>query len=63
MAKQLALIALTAAALAACEPGNAVAVFTRSADGMLTQAGSFATGGTGTGAGLGIAPLRSPRPH
>ena len=93
MTKQLALIALTTAALAACEPdrgitspgapgasrqaahdadfgnngdgpravytltnqttGNAVAVFTRSADGTLTPAGSFATGGTGTGAGLG----------
>src|SRR5258705_558882 len=33
--------------------GNAVAVFTRGADGRLTSAGSFATGGTGTGAGLG----------
>jgi len=33
--------------------GNAVAVFARSADGTLTAAGSFATGGTGTGAGLG----------
>src|SRR2546428_1752114 len=33
--------------------GNAVAVFARSADGTLTPAGSFATGGTGTGVGLG----------
>ena len=33
--------------------GNAVAVFARSADGTLTPAGSFATGGTGTGAGFG----------
>ena len=33
--------------------GNAVAVFARSADGTLTAAGTFATGGAGTGAGLG----------
>jgi len=33
--------------------GNAVAVFARSADGTLTPAGNFATGGAGTGAGLG----------
>ena len=33
--------------------GNGVAVFTRDADGRLTAAGSVATGGTGTGAGLG----------
>ncbi len=33
--------------------GNGVAVFTRGADGRLTAAGSVATGGTGTGAGLG----------
>ena len=33
--------------------GNAVAVFARSGDGTLTAAGTFATGGTGTGAGLG----------
>ncbi|HJS43990.1 MAG TPA: beta-propeller fold lactonase family protein [Gemmatimonadales bacterium] len=33
--------------------GNAVAVFARAADGTLTPAGTFATGGTGTGAGLG----------
>src|SRR3989449_7163927 len=33
--------------------GNAVAVFTRGADGRLTSAGTVATGGTGTGAGLG----------
>ena len=32
---------------------NAVAVFTRSADGLLTPAGSYATGGAGTGSGLG----------
>jgi 6-phosphogluconolactonase (cycloisomerase 2 family) len=33
--------------------GNAVAVFARAADGTLTPAGTFATGGTGTSAGLG----------
>src|SRR5438132_3363060 len=33
--------------------GNAVAVFTRGADGRLTSAGTIATGGTVTGAGLG----------
>lgn len=33
--------------------GNAVAVFTRAADGSLTAAGTFATGGLGTGGGLG----------
>lgn len=33
--------------------GNAVAVFTRAADGTLHAAGTIATGGTGTGAGLG----------
>ncbi len=33
--------------------GNSVLVFDRSADGSLTAAGSFATGGLGTGAGLG----------
>lgn len=33
--------------------GNAVAVFTRAKDGTLTTAGTVATGGTGTGAGLG----------
>src|SRR5256885_7801638 len=33
--------------------GNAVAVFNRAADGTLTAAGTIATGGTGTGAGLG----------
>src|SRR3989441_12731867 len=33
--------------------GNSVAVFTRAADGTLSAAGSVATGGTGTGAGLG----------
>ena len=33
--------------------GNAVIVFGRDADGSLTPAGSFATLGTGTGAGLG----------
>lgn len=86
MLKQLAVLALAAAAFTACEPnstatgpqnsfqrvgelegngpravytltnqvaGNAVAVFTRAADGTLTAAGSFSTGGTGTGASLG----------
>src|SRR5207249_7929677 len=33
--------------------GNSVAVFARAADGTLSAAGSVATGGTGTGAGLG----------
>ena len=33
--------------------GNAVAIFTRAADGRLTAAGTVSTGGTGTGAGLG----------
>ena len=33
--------------------GNAVAVFARATDGTLTAAGTFATGGTGTGASLG----------
>jgi len=33
--------------------GNAVAVFARAADGTLTAAGTVATGGTGTGSGLG----------
>ncbi len=33
--------------------GNAVLAFRRSTNGSLTPAGSFATGGTGTGAGLG----------
>lgn len=33
--------------------GNAVAVFDRAADGTLTPAGTVATGGAGTGAGLG----------
>ncbi len=33
--------------------GNSVAVFDRAADGTLTAAGTFATGGVGTGAGLG----------
>ena len=33
--------------------GNAVAVFARSGDGTLTAAATFATGGVGTGAGLG----------
>jgi 6-phosphogluconolactonase (cycloisomerase 2 family) len=33
--------------------GNAVAVFDRAADGSLTPAGTVATGGLGTGAGLG----------
>ena len=33
--------------------GNSVLAFDRAGDGSLTAAGSFATGGTGTGAGLG----------
>jgi len=33
--------------------GNAVAVFARAADGTLSAAGTVATGGTGTGSGLG----------
>jgi 6-phosphogluconolactonase (cycloisomerase 2 family) len=33
--------------------GNAVVVYNRGADGSLTPAGSYASGGTGTGAGLG----------
>jgi 6-phosphogluconolactonase (cycloisomerase 2 family) len=33
--------------------GNAVVVYDRAADGSLTPAGSYQTGGTGTGAGLG----------
>ncbi|HEX9293548.1 MAG TPA: beta-propeller fold lactonase family protein [Gemmatimonadales bacterium] len=88
MIKQLAALALAAAAFAACEPnrdgitepqgsflrvaeregdnvsgavytisnqvtGNAVVVFARAGDGTLTPAGSFGTGGTGTGASLG----------
>jgi 6-phosphogluconolactonase len=90
MNTRLAVLALAAATLAACEPnpnltgpaaslqaqrdaavtgdldgpgavytltnqvgGNAVAVFTRGADGRLTAAGTVATGGTGTGASLG----------
>src|SRR4051812_39304382 len=35
--------------------GNAVAVFDRAPDGSLTPAGTYATGGLGTGAGLGSA--------
>ncbi len=33
--------------------GNSILVFDRSADGSLTPAGSYSTGGVGTGAGLG----------
>ncbi len=33
--------------------GNSILVFDRAADGTLTGAGSYATGGTGTGGGLG----------
>jgi 6-phosphogluconolactonase len=33
--------------------GNAVITYTRAADGTLNPSGSYATGGTGTGAGLG----------
>lgn len=87
MKRQIAYLALAAAAIAACEPGreitsptlsldasfaaaseggrgavytltnqvggNAVAVFARGTDGALLAAGTYATGGTGTGAGLG----------
>jgi 6-phosphogluconolactonase (cycloisomerase 2 family) len=91
MKTQIAVLALAAAAVAACSPdrgitsagaaalhadrfvahavsgsseqavytltnqisGNAVAIFTRAADGRLTAAGTVSTGGTGTGAGLG----------
>jgi 6-phosphogluconolactonase (cycloisomerase 2 family) len=35
--------------------GNAVLVYDRAADGTLTSGGAFATGGTGTGGGLGSA--------
>jgi len=35
------------------DQGNEVLVFSRSADGSLTPAGSFATSGLGTGGGLG----------
>src|SRR3954449_10233277 len=35
--------------------GNAVAAFDRAPDGSLTPAGTYATGGLGTGAGLGSA--------
>ncbi|MFN8476067.1 MAG: beta-propeller fold lactonase family protein [Anaerolineae bacterium] len=37
----------------AANGGNAVLVFDRAADGTLTAAGSYGTGGNGTGAGLG----------
>ena len=40
-------------ALTNARDGNAVAYFARSAQGALTYAGQFATGGRGTGAGLG----------
>lgn len=92
MTKHVALVALAAAAVAACDQnravtnpaavavgasfqsqvaggaldgrravytltnqlaGNAVAVFNRAADGTLTAAATVATGGTGSGAGLG----------
>ena len=33
--------------------GNAILAYDRAKDGTLTPAGSFATGGTGTGGGLG----------
>jgi hypothetical protein len=33
--------------------GNAVVVYDRGGDGSLSPAGSYATGGAGTGAGLG----------
>jgi 6-phosphogluconolactonase len=68
LAAVLAVAALTFAASASAEgdrgpgavytltnapAGNAVAVFERSADGSLTSDGMVATGGSGTGAGLG----------
>lgn len=40
-------------ALSNAPSGNAVLVWNRAADGSLTPAGSYATGGTGTGGGLG----------
>ena len=40
-------------ALTNATSGNAVAVWNRSSDGTLTPAGSYATGGNGTAAGLG----------
>lgn len=40
-------------ALTNSSSGNAVVAYRRSADGSLSPAGSFATGGAGTGAGLG----------
>lgn len=39
--------------LKAAAGGNAVAVFTRAGDGTLSAAGTVATGGSGTGSGLG----------
>jgi 6-phosphogluconolactonase len=60
----IALIAFAAPAAASADPGtvytstnsassNSIQAFSRAADGSLTPAGSFATGGAGTGAGLG----------
>lgn len=60
----LAVLAIAAPATAADDPGavyalsnaasgNAVLVYDRAADGSLSYAGSFATGGVGAGAGLG----------
>jgi 6-phosphogluconolactonase len=60
----IALIAVAAPAAASTEPGtvytstnsaagNAIQAFSRAPDGSLTSAGSFATGGAGTGSGLG----------
>jgi 6-phosphogluconolactonase len=40
-------------ALTNAPTGNAVVAYARGADGSLIEAGSYATGGTGTGAGLG----------
>jgi hypothetical protein len=40
-------------ALTNAPSGNAVVAYSRAADGVLTFAGSYATGGNGTGAGLG----------
>jgi len=42
--------------------GNAVEVFNRAADGAITPAGVYPTGGTGTGAGLGSQSAREYHP-
>jgi 6-phosphogluconolactonase len=64
IAVAVALVAFSAPAAASADSGtvytstnsaaaNAIQAFSRAPDGSLTPAGSFATGGTGTGAGLG----------